>query len=171
MVLSLQPWLSADLPKDYWNNSPNYHIERSWEDIDKWLSTPIWRVVVDVKKWVATVFVKWETKSHTEALKDWLTLDQLYDREISLIDEKFWLKNLDYFLKSKYRRVFLDSCLKDYWWKLNENDDVIVWNNLMKKWTEGYISIMEKALNDLKIVYKALLIDAKERKSRMILEK
>jgi hypothetical protein len=62
MVLSAQPWLPADLQRDYWNNKPIYSVERNWEDIDKSLSNSVWKVVVDVKRWVATVFVKWETK-------------------------------------------------------------------------------------------------------------
>lgn len=136
-----------------------------------WVWPQTWKAIFDTKKWVATILVVWDTKKETQKLKDWLTLDELYDREIAWIDKKFSIENLNYIFKSEYRRAFLVSWLKDYWWKLDENNNIILWNKLIQKWTQEYNSIMEKALNDLRIVYRALLIDAKERKSEIILEK
>lgn len=162
-------WLPPKWPDNYQKYIDRPTYIRTAESL--WVWPQMWKVVFDTKNWVATIFVKWEVKKETQKLKDWLTLDELYDREIAWIDKKFSIDNLDYIFRSEFRRAFLDSCLKDYWWKLNSENNVVIWDKIIKKWFKEYNSIMEKALQDLRIVYKALLLDAKERKSKIILEK
>lgn len=135
------------------------------------VSEKTWRVIIDTEKNVATILVSGKTKKKTNELNESLTLDKLYNKEIAWLDENFSIKNLDILLKSNDRRWLINTDLEsNYNWYLNKNNDIVIWNKILKKWSEEYNKIMIKVLDEMKIFWKILLIDAKNRKSKVIFE-
>lgn len=151
------------------NETPS-HYERRLDSFPA-VSEKTWRVIIDTENNVATILVSGETKKETNELNESLTLDELYDKEISWLDENFSIKNLDILLKSNDRKWLINTDLEsNYNWHLNENNDIVIWDKIIKKWSEEYNEIMSKILDEMKTFWKILLIDAKERKSKVIFE-
>ncbi len=141
MVLLWQPWLSVDLPTDYWNNNPHYHIERTWNDIDKSLSTPIWRVCVDIRNCVAVVLTSADTWSQLSELR-W---DLEWDERKQFIEK---LKQLPDYEWSQLQKAI-------NWWKLQitktQPTNYVNWWLELNVWSK--YALYEKWWNLLYIVW------------------
>lgn len=141
MVLSFEHWLPVDLPKDYWNNKLSYHIERSWEDIDKSLPTPIWRVCVDIKNCVAVVLTSADTWNQLSELR-W---DLEWDERKQFIEK---LKQLPDYEWSQLQKAV-------NWWKLQitktQPTNYINWWLELNVWSK--YALYEKWWNLLYIVW------------------
>lgn len=142
------------------NETPS-HYERRLDSFPA-VSEKTWRVIIDTENNVATILVSGETKKETQKLNSELATEWLTKEEIAEIDKKYSVENLDWVLKYQERKFFVEVSLNEiYNWKFNENNDVIIWNRLIKKWTDEYNKIMTEVLEDFKVMVRAFTIDAK----------
>lgn len=162
---------SPDLQYQVDNNETKTHYERRLDSFPT-VSEKTWKLIIDTENNVTTILIPAEAKQETEMLSKDMALEGLTDKEISEIDKKYSLENLDWVLKYEDRKWFVEaSVIELYKWKFNDNNDVIIWNTLIKKWTEKYNKIMIDVLEDFKVIVRALKINLKSRENNNILKK
>ena len=156
--------LPANTPDNYIPNNqliPAHNIERRLDSYPP-ISKEIWGVIIEVKDNIVRVVKKaeisWETKKETSDLYEQLTVEQKLKR----IDKLYKLENLDNLLSDSHKKFFIESYLWDIWWKFDENNNIAIWDKIIKKWTEKYNNIITKILVSLKEFAKAI-IESNER--------
>ena len=68
-------WLPPKWPDYYQKPAIKKTAESLWLAEKPLISPEIWKVVIDTKTWVATIFLNWKTKEKTDKLNDTLKKD------------------------------------------------------------------------------------------------
>lgn len=105
------------------------------------------------------------TEKAKKELLEWENKSEEIKNKFKEINDYIKLDNLDIFLNDPYKKIFIEEYLNKISWRLDKDNNIIIWEIIINKWTKKYNYIMIDILNDLSSLLKILHVDKYERKS------
>jgi hypothetical protein len=129
-----------------WSDEYNLKMEKALSDV-RLIS---WGLLRDAKKRKSNIIFKLQEKD--------ISIKKEYKANLERLWNLYSIENLDNLFADDEKKWLLQVTLNDLnWWKFDDDFNIIIWNDLIKKWSEEYVNIINLIFKDITKVWKALI--------------